>query len=313
MRSISDLFIIVFALCGALFCGLNAAGLEVFCVTQGCSLYAGYSFLGISFYVYGLAGFVLIFVLTLFRWRWNAEGLLIFVVVLAVFFDALFLAYQSIFWPCASCMIVAMLLGLVALACLGSYKSLRSKMFYGLLGIWFVLFIYVGLSVVKEVVAKPWALHGSDDAPIKVYFSPTCPACKKVSMKIVEDMRLVDLAVFYPIAKNEMDEIRIAQFIIDVDKGKNKTEALRYIFEEQNSDGPGLEIDAKLNLWKNKSHFASQGFTVIPVVISPFVIEPEPRFDPESFLKAVGEGKSPAPLWDPNDAGCDAVSSQECD
>ena len=99
--------LLVCSLLGGLYCLLNAAGAELFCGTQGCEIYAGYGLFGVSFYWYGFAGFLGIFLLTLWYPRRGAGLLLAIAIGLALFFDTLFRVYQYLLWPCSSCQVVS--------------------------------------------------------------------------------------------------------------------------------------------------------------------------------------------------------------
>lgn len=278
-RSFGKILLLVLSLAGAVLCILNAAGADLFCVTQGCRIYQSYSFLGISFYGYGLAGFLAVFVLALLYPRGPSAYGLSAVLSGAVLLDALFLAYQYLFWPCVSCLVAGLLIGLLALCGASLLRLPGRRVIAGLLLLWLVFFSYVGLAALKETTLRPWAVEGDAQAPIQIYFSPVCPACREVVGRILDDPAVAPQAAFFPVAKNVRDERRLAAFLrLRENEGDA---ALSLIFE---GGGPGeeyeLSAEEKRGLARNKMMLARMGVSTVPVIITPYLPQGSPRAFP---------------------------------
>jgi hypothetical protein len=302
----SKFFLLASSFLGGLYCLLNAAGAELFCGTQGCEIYAGYGLFGLSFYIYGFAGFLGIFLLTLWYPGRGADLLLSVAVGLALIFDTLFLIYQSLFWPCSSCHVVALLIGLTAFFAIFGLKVPGQKFLLGVGLIWSVFFIFVGLAVVKEVVFPPWSIYGSTEAPVKVYFSPTCPACEEAARKILNDPQVATETAFYPIAKNSTDEARLAR-LLRQPSGTVSVAGMLGLFEQEPDHPANLSAREKFLLFWNKMALARSGATRVPLIVSPSIIEinsPDGHFLPIDNLWGNPAGTTP-------DAGCSAFTDDE--
>ena len=268
----SKLLLLASSFLGGLYCLLNAAGAELFCGTQGCEIYAGYGLFGLSFYIYGFAGFLGVFLLTLWYPRRGVHLLLSVAVGLALIFDTLFLIYQTLLWPCSSCHVVALLIGLMAYFAIFGLKVPGQKFLMGVGLLWLVFFVFVGLAVVKEVAFSPWAIYGSDEALVKVYFSPTCPACEEAARKILNDPQASTETAFYPIAKNTKDEARLAKLLRQPPE-KRDAQAILGLFEEKTEQPTTLSVREKFLLFCNKMVLARSGATRVPLIVSPHIIE----------------------------------------
>lgn len=306
-QRLSKLLLLASSFLGGLYCLLNAAGAELFCGTQGCEIYAGYGLFGLSFYIYGFAGFLGIFLLTLWYPRRGAHLLLSVAVGLALIFDTLFLIYQTLLWPCSSCHVVALLIGLTAFFAIFGLKVPGQKFLMGVGVLWSVFFIFVGLAVVKEVAFSPWPIYGSDEAQVKVYFSPTCPACEEAARKILNDPQASTETAFYPIAKNTTDEARLARLLrqpIEMRDG----EAILGLFEKGPEKPATLSVREKFHLLCNKMVLARIGATRVPLIVSPHIIEID-SLD-EGFSLPI-ENLWGSPVGATPEAGCSAFTDDE--
>lgn len=259
-----------FALSGFFLCLANAGGAELFCVTAGCDIYQGYAFLGLSFYVWGALAFgaVLLFSrLPLLRER--LPGGMIILCSLLLVGDALFLAYQVLFWPCTSCLAVALLLGGIGYSEWRKTTGPGRNVLGGALALWLVLLIPAGFHALKEMGGQPWILYGVQDAPTQVYFSPTCPSCKTVVESLLDNPSLTGKVAFIPVAKNTEDKKRIAGVLSQNHTG---ADAVRKLFQTELPPGE-LSLKAQLRLLRNKSSLAGRGFSSVPQILSSTVIE----------------------------------------
>lgn len=264
---------------GAALCLLNASGAKLFCVTKGCHIYSGYGLFGISFYVFGLVGFLLILLLALLHPRLGSPFWLPAVLALALALEILFLVYQFLFWPCVSCLVVGILIVLAAISAVLLMPIKGRILLWTLSGIWTVLFIYVGLAALKEAAFTPWAVAGNPEAPVKIFFSPICPACKEAVTRVLEDPALSAKTAFFPVAKNARDEARIAAFL----QRKSPERTIAALFEELPEEAR-LTAGQKWRLQVNKMALARMGAATVPFITAPFLPLPAPVEPPAMEL-----------------------------
>jgi hypothetical protein len=269
-----------FCLLGSLFCLANAFGADLLCVTQGCRIYQGYGLFGIPFYILGAGGFLALLAVVSFR---ILQPLLALALFAALALDTLFLIYQYLFWPCASCMVVALLMGAVAGLGLLGMPSLRKPWLLGSGIVWLTFFLVVGLATIKEVAFRPWAMWGSPTAPVKVYFSPNCPACREAVEQLLEVAEPAAVAL-YPVAKSAADLAPLGRALETLASGKPDT--LRASLAEMFAAVPidrTAETPTKLGwrvrwgLWSNKMMLARMGSAEVPKIIAPGPIQGRPR------------------------------------
>ena len=262
------------ALLGLILCLLNAGGANLFCLTVGCELYAGYSLFGYSFYLYGAVGFAFILVLALLarRGRFAAVTLLGLVLALGLLLDLVALVWQNLYWACASCLVVALLLGWAALGFWRTHPRFCGRFFKGLLLVWGLLLLPVLVAAGKEVLLPPWAIYGPPDAEVRVYFSPTCPAC---SVAVEQVLRSPDgkSAAFYPVAKNDIDLQLLAQLQA---KGEVDAQALQTLFAAEPDPTVVAGSNLRWRLARNRMNLARYGVKTIPLILSPRALESAP-------------------------------------
>ena len=289
------------ALLGLALCLLNAAGMELFCLTEGCALYAGYSLFGLSFYVYGAIGFgVIVLLAVAVRKIPRIAPLLGGIILAALFFDLLFLGWQLLYWPCSSCLVVALLLGGTAAGFWRSYPLLCRHLFKGVVLVWLVLFIPSAVAAGKEVLLTPWALYGLPDASVRVFFSPTCPACTTEVNKLLQSPEVARMA-FYPIAKDDRD-LRLLAALLQ--EGVEQPANLGRLFGSDMKEATSLPLSLRLRLAKNKMTLAQHGAQTIPFILSTTVLT-EVRPPWENLLSI------PDPTQETEATGCGIVNQQE--
>jgi hypothetical protein len=222
--------------------------------------------------------------------------------------DTLFLVWQILYWPCTSCLVVALLLALCVLGALKAFPPFRSKGVHLALLLWFAAFVPVAVAAGKEVLLQPWPAVGPVDAPVAVYFSPTCPTCEKTVQEILSLPNLEGQVAFFPIAKNAEDLGRLARMM------EHEGEAdLMPLFSP--SDGPPVESTLALR-WKlarNKMALARLGADKVPLVLTPRLVQTAPAVR----LPLSDGGEFPLELFNfsPLEEGCSADSPVEeaCD
>jgi len=293
--------IILPALLGLALCLLNATGAQLFCLTAGCTLYAGYALFGLSFNVYGAIVFGVIALLAaVARKMPRAAPLLGKIILAALFLDLLFLGWQIFYWPCSSCLVVALLLGGTATGFWRSYPPLCRRLFKGVLLAWLGLLIPVAVATGKEVLLTPWALYGPADASVRVFFSPTCPACANEVTKLLHHPDVARMA-FYPIAKNDQD-LRLLAALLQ--EGIEQPANLGRLFGSDMKKATSLPLRLRWRLAKNKMALAGHGAQTIPFILSSSVIsEAQPPW--ENLLSPL------APPQPAEASGCGVVNQQE--
>jgi len=258
------------ALLGLALCLLNAAGAKLFCLTSGCTLYAGYTLFGLSFYVYGAIAFGVIALLATSAGKIpRAVPWLGGIIVAGLALDLLFLGWQLLYWPCSSCLVVALLLGGTAAGFWRSYPHLCRHLFKSVLLLWLIFLIPSLVAAGKEILLTPWALSGPAEASVRVFFSPTCPACKSEVNKLLHSPEVSHMA-FYPIAKNEQD-LRLLTALLQV--GVTQPGDLGQLFNDEQKEASDPPLLLRWRLAKNKMALARYGAQTIPLILSSTVIE----------------------------------------
>jgi hypothetical protein len=262
------LAVVVPAALGLLFCLLNAAGAELLCVSSGCGIYGSMTLGGISIYLLGAATFGAILLFSLLSLRWpGCRPWLLVILVAALLFDILFLLWQILYWPCTSCLVVALLLALCLLGALAVYPAFRHYGVKLVLLLWLLAFLPVSVAAGKELFLPPWPALGPNDAPVSVYFSPTCPACERTVLDILRQPSLSGQVAFFPVAKNAEDLQRLA-LLPEV----GSEEGLEAVFDSV-PDGARASWSLRWRLARNKMALARLGADSVPLVLTPQLLQ----------------------------------------
>lgn len=266
------LLILIPALVGMSFCLANAFGADLLCLTRGCSLYAGYSLFGISVDLLGAGAFLAIVTVALLArkhklWRLPLYLLLVF----GLLFDALFLFWQILFWPCTSCLFIALVFLLCLLGALRAFPLFHSKFLYLTLLLWLVTFMPAAANAGKELLLRPWAVFGSVDAPVAVYFSPTCPACRTSVLAVLDTPMMRGQAAYFPVAKSDEDLQRLAAMVqVGGEAG------LRQLFAQENPELQKVSWSLRWRLARNSMLMARMGVDTVPLILTPQIVAPAP-------------------------------------
>lgn len=254
-----------------------------------------------SFYVYGAIAFGVIVLLAASAGKIpRAVPWLGRILILGLALDLLFLGWQLLYWPCLSCLVVALLLGATAAGFWRTYPQLCRYLFKGVLLGWLVLLIPSVIAAGKEVLLTPWALYGPADASIRVFFSPTCPACVTEVNKLLQSPEVARMA-FYPIAKNDR-ELRLLAALLQ--EGVAQPADLGRLFSVDLEEAKDPSLQLRWHLAKNKMALARHGAQTIPLILSSKVIEgARPPWAGLFFTPDL----TPAP----ESSGCGIVDEQE--
>jgi len=265
--SLRDWCILAASVLGVVFCVAAGLGWEALCVTSGCSLWGDFSLAGISLYWVGGAVFALVAGLVL-TGRAQFATLVIWLVVVL---DIALLALMAVTAPCTNCLVAAALIGLLGLLSLERRRSFMGAT----LTVWGVIFVLNGALMAREQI-KPWPMIGSEEAAVRVFFSPSCPACRVMLRELVEgggavggmaDSRLA----LYPLDKSE-DDVQALWRLQELSATAGAGAVLRELVGGTLGEVPKAsskpDIGFRLRLWSNKIFLLRSGFTTVPVLIS---------------------------------------------
>lgn len=256
----------ILAILGAAYCVAVELGLgEALCVTNGCSLYQNFSLYGISLWHVGGATFLILAGLCFTGKAFLALNLS----RLTIIADCFLLLLMALTSPCLACMGAATFLALVfyslhrAIVARENHKPFipRSR----LLMIWMLLMSAAVLVTIKELSA-PTAWHGPEDAPIRLYFSPHCPACIKAVESFADSPTPV---AYYPVAVS-LDEVKVILAVQeDLKHGLRLVDALR---KYRNNPPAGLPLNFKTlgTLWqilRNRADVLATGKGSVPLIL----------------------------------------------
>lgn len=262
MKPGSSIFISGVSLVGLIYCICSAIGLtESWCLTQGCRVYKDYSLAGISLYWFGALAFAILSAVSLIR---PGSRYLPAIASLFVLSDCFFLLFQIVLWPCVSCLLVAACLGSVYLALIHTQGRGLKTIFC----IWLLLFmINVGFAAKESV--SPWPIYGRPDSPIQVFYSATCPSCRKMIQDLLKRPDLIPRLALYPIAKNEEDYLKTAFLASLLEQGVPLSEAFARHWQKPAPASLAFNrLLTSINLFRNKIVLSRTGATTIPLIIS---------------------------------------------
>lgn len=275
---------------GLLFCLWVAfTGGRELCVTDGCSLFQDFRIAGFSLWHGGAAFFASLLALCLLKWKKTARIL----AGTALAADTVLLAVMIFTAPCMNCLAAGSLIALCAWTLRRDACGMPRRS-SPLLAVWCALLICNAGGLAKEL-AGPWSpLPPSGDGSVRVWFSPSCPACRTLA----EQSSDIGAARWHPVPEGPRDIWVIAEMTRRLKDGASLPEA---ISSAQAAVPPPGEFDAlpgyrigllspgmlllQLRLWRNQAHVLASGSPRIPLVefsgIPAFLQEkPAPGKDP---------------------------------
>lgn len=268
---------------GLLFALWNVLGdTSALCVTEGCSLFQNFTIAGYSLWWLGVIGFAVLLIPALFGFAKLGEIL----AGLGLIADIALLAIMLITAPCFNCLIIGLLLALTYWVFRHAATDKRAKRSFPILiGIWTVFFVVNAGGILRESTT-PWAIRapsieqgGIQNAPVHIYFSPSCSACRELVSGIASQERQSGQqapAVWYPVAEDDKDIFIIISMYQKVQAGKD----LDIAMAEARDEFAAKEITfadritllspssllAQLRLWQNMAHVLSSGSNRLPFV-----------------------------------------------
>ncbi|MDL2266811.1 hypothetical protein LJC46_02340, partial [Desulfovibrio sp. OttesenSCG-928-G15] len=255
-----------FSLLGLAWCGYisfpTAAPSE--CATSGCALFKDSRIAGISLWWIGGAYFFTLSILCLK----GALGLARLLSLLALLGDAVLLLIMYFTAPCLDCLIVAVFIGLGYVALqrasnTNSWFTTAVKLAPSfLLPLWLGLFAGNAALALGEQI-PPYAIGKPISTEIRIFFSPSCPACRSAVQT------LGDKAALIPVQENDEDFASIVKFRALLSQGLPPHAALARSRNEQ-EPMPDLSLldrlGLRVRLMLNKAALFKQGFRALPLV-----------------------------------------------
>uniref|UniRef100_B8DN89 Uncharacterized protein n=1 Tax=Nitratidesulfovibrio vulgaris (strain DSM 19637 / Miyazaki F) TaxID=883 RepID=B8DN89_NITV9 len=251
---------------GAAFCTWAAiAPSESLCVSTGCSLYSNLTIWGLPLWWYGTGAFSLLALFCIFGKQGAARGF----VWLMLAADTALLALMALTAPCAACLVVAALIAGAFVAIPGEPRRDRQQGISILLLAWGGLFFANGVALATERMGA-WNLQGPDNAPVTLYFSPSCPACRQAIAALAG--AAPDTVTYRPVAENADDILSIERMRRFVEQGVSVADALRKVVDAPNATpDPAMSLFEQARLrWKllrNKARVLSTGADRLPVML----------------------------------------------
>lgn len=254
---------LILILAGLVFCVANALGwLETLCFTEGCRLTQNVKLLGLSLWWYGAGCLAVIGVLTVLK----RVRLAFLVSAVALAADVFFLTWLALAAPCFNCMVGGLFFISVFFALFRMFMP-PGRWAKVLVALWFFA-LAPNLFFTLQGASPPWPLYGSPNAPIRVFFAPTCPACHQTLQYFLPDIGK-SVAVF-PISRNETERKEILFMLQALKKGVDFRDAF---VSSQGKKLPDIDLGLieswKLTwrLWRNRIALTRYGTKNIPVVI----------------------------------------------
>ncbi len=257
------------ALCCAalLFClWASFGGGPEICFTAGCSLYSDFTVAGVSLWHAGAAAFAALGLLAL-SGRARAGFAL---AAAGLVMDVCLLALMLITAPCFNCLITALFLLGVFLsfrsACRESGPDPRKARGRSVILLAWSFFFLCNVGIVLKSQVPLYCLSdNADEATVRYFFSPSCPACRQGIDRLSGS---VDTA-FFPVAENGLDVARVARMEEALARGRNMSQALAEArtatYGEAGLFGHGSLL-LRLRLLCNKAHLFMEAGSVVPFV-----------------------------------------------
>lgn len=247
---------------GVAFCAWAAlAPSESLCVSTGCALYRDLTAWGVSLWWYGAGAFTLLALFCLFGKHEVARGF----AWLMLAADTALLALMALTAPCAACLVVASLIAGAFMAIPAARRRGQQRSISMLLLAWSGLFLANGAALSAEQLGA-WDLQGPERAPVTLYFSPSCPACRQVIAALATAPP--DTVAYRPVAENADDIATIDRMRRSVERGMPVAEALLTATDRPAAHEMSLpeHIHLRWKLLRNRVRVLSIGADRLPVL-----------------------------------------------
>lgn len=288
---------------GAAYCYWTAiAPATVPCVSTGCTLYRDMSVFGISLWWYGAGAFTLLALFCLAGKQPAARGL----AWLMLAADTALLLLMAFTAPCAACLVTALFIAGAFLAIPANGRRTRQQRLPVLFLFWGGLFISNAVFFATER-AGAWTMHGPDNAPVTLYFSPSCQACREAIASLAQ--AAPGTVAYRPVAENDDDILSIAAMRREVEGGASVAEALRKALAQSAPAAPSTleQLRLRWRLLRNKALVLSAGADRLPLLLvsgmprmpyhaAPAATAVQPTSGPASPVPGQSARPMPSPL-----------------
>lgn len=287
---------LLLALLGLAWCGYVAfpTANPAPCATSGCELFRDTRVAGISLWWVGGAYFFVLSVLCL-KGSLHLARLL---ATLALLGDMALLLIMFFTAPCFDCLVVAVFIGL----CYYALRNASDSWFASsrptpsiLLPLWLGLFIGNAALAANEQFPL-YALGNSSAREVRVFFSPSCPACRTALVTLGSGAALI------PVMEKDEDFDSIVKFRSLLERGEPMREALVRSLNDT-EPMPDISFVEKwllgVRLMRNKAALFKQGFRALPLVqINGMPTGMDPRHDeapaPRTEARGLVDGHEPS-------------------
>ncbi|SBW04040.1 putative membrane protein [uncultured delta proteobacterium] len=253
------------ALLGAAYCAIQVAPVPVSvpCPGSGCQLFQDFTVHGVSLWWVGVAYFAFMVLVCLRR----AYGAALAFATAALVADAVLLIVMLMTAACIACLgagaIIAFLFFIIRRH--ANIKCAQEP------GPSFVLIAWSGFFIAALAFAatediEPWRIAGPDNAERRVYFAPSCPACRDAITVFSGN------AAFIPVAEKDSDNAAVYAMHKAIANGSTVVEALDAVMQAKMNDTlaePPFpdSVIIRLKLIKNKAEVMRLGFTKLPLIM----------------------------------------------
>lgn len=250
--------------------GAASPAMEIPCPGSGCNLFQDFTVYGISLWWAGVAYFALMVLLCLKR----VHGFAMFTATTALIADAFLIIIMLFTASCVACLGAAVIMGILFLA-LRRHVTARMMIAPGpsfIFLAWAGLFLAAAASAATEL-AEPWDIAGSGNQERRIYFSPSCPACRDAITVFAGN------AAFIPVAEKDGDYAAIRVMHEEIAKGKTMVEALHASDSAKGEPFSFATVVFRLKLLRNKAEVLKLGFDKLPLIMingMPQDLRPQP-------------------------------------
>lgn len=250
------------ALAGILFTvAAGLGGADGLCLTEGCSLYQDVRFLGLSLWWWGAGGFALLALLSVT----GKLKLAYYLAYVAIAVDCVFLLWMAVSMPCLNCLVAGLLFFSVFVSLSVLVRPHRTAALVVAV-LWLTLFS-PNIFAAGQELAGPWRIHGSRDAPVRVFFSPSCPSCRVALKGLL--MGGEGNVGFYPVAEDEADVNRLASLRQELSQGGSFVRAFSASRDPATAPELGWlkSLSLRAGIFRNKMALSRMGADKIPVIV----------------------------------------------
>ncbi|MBQ4133485.1 MAG: hypothetical protein IJD04_07130 [Desulfovibrionaceae bacterium] len=252
---------IIVSVLGVAYCLFVYLGIgESVCVTAGCSLYKSFGIYGISLWIFGIVAFVLLTLLM----AAGAYSLSRLFAGICLAGDCALLLLMAATSPCLSCLGVAVLFAVVYLMLrLADTNEQRGNS--SLIFVWSLLFVSNLVLSVRELL-PPEPVCGSRQAPVHIYFSPSCENC----LDAMEQFQFGEGQVaYFAISRNDDDLRMLIALNERLAQGEKMPAALKAVKASSSLPEYSLSRDNLLLQWRllrNKAVVIERSGGTVPYI-----------------------------------------------